>query len=141
MEITRMLKVFNDIKTEYEKTIIDKTKNVDIKVSESKILLFLYNNKEYNRAKDIVEMRGFAKSYVSSTLKTLEDKKYISVNTNINNRREQNISITDRGFEVLKCLKDAEAEAIIKIKENFGNNNFVQLIKIINSYQIKRGKE
>ena len=41
---------------------------------EYDILMFLYNNPEYNTAADIVRIRKSTKSHVSTSLKVLEDR-------------------------------------------------------------------
>ena len=47
---------------------------------EYDILMFLYNNPQYNTAADIVKIRKSTKSHVSTSLKFLEDRGLIEKN-------------------------------------------------------------
>lgn len=50
----------------------------NLKKMEYDILMFLYHNPEYNTAADIVRIRKSTKSHVSTALKVLEDRGYIT---------------------------------------------------------------
>ena len=56
---------------------------------EIDILLFLHNNPDCNTASDIVELRGLAKSNVSTAIERLRREGYLRVMPDRGNRRKR----------------------------------------------------
>ena len=69
---------------------------------EYDILMFLYHNPEYNTAADIVRIRKSTKSHVSTALKVLEDRGYITKKTNENNKKRVELFLEDSANEIVK---------------------------------------
>ena len=69
---------------------------------EFDILLFLNNNPMYDTAADIIKIRNFTKSHVSSTLTELEKKGYISRGYKEGNRRSVHIRLTPMAYPILE---------------------------------------
>ena len=65
--------------------------------NELDILLFLYNNPEYNRAADIVSHRGIAKSHVSLGVASLEEKGLLCRRFSEQDRRAAYLELRDQG--------------------------------------------
>ena len=65
--------------------------------NELDILLFLCNNPQYDRAADIVEHRGIAKSHVSLSVKDLEHRKLLERRFEPADRRTTHLEVTDEG--------------------------------------------
>ena len=64
--------------------------------NEMDILLFLYNNPEYDRAADIVTVRGIAKSHVSVSVSDLESRGFLLRENDPNDRRAVHLRMTDQ---------------------------------------------
>ena len=58
----------------YEMKMSGVCEKYNLRQMEYDILMFLYNNPEYNTAADIVRIRKSTKSHVSTSLKVLEDR-------------------------------------------------------------------
>lgn len=78
---------------------------------EYDILMFLYNNPQFNTAADIVKVRKSTKSHVSIALKDLEKKGMIERRKNPNNKKiieifllEKAKKISDEGMNLQKRL-------------------------------------
>ena len=65
--------------------------------SELDVLLFLYNNPEYDRATDIVSHRGIAKSHVSLGVANLEEKALLMRRFDESDRRTAHLTLTEQG--------------------------------------------
>ena len=67
---------------------------------ELDILLFLYNNPAYDRAVDIVNLRGITKSHVSISVRSLEEKAFLLCSVHPNDHRTVRLELTDSGRHV-----------------------------------------
>ena len=68
---------FSAQKELYQRIMIPICKAYDITFTELSILLFLANNPQYNTATQIVEIRHLAKSHVSTSLRSLEERGFL----------------------------------------------------------------
>ena len=68
--------------------------------NEVDILLFLYNNPQYDRAVDIVSIRGIAKSHVSLSVGTLEEKDLLCRKEHPSDRRTIRLELTRKGQQI-----------------------------------------
>lgn len=75
--------------------------------SEVDVLLFLYNHPHYNRAADIVTHRGMAKSHVSLSVSTLEQRSLLERRFSETDRRTAHLCLTEPG-----CTIAAEAKQL-----------------------------
>lgn len=69
---------------------------------EYDILMFLYNNPEYNTAADIVRIRKSTKSHVSTSLKVLEDRGFIERRIDKDNKKHVTIHLPQLANEVIE---------------------------------------
>ena len=76
--------------------------------NEMDILLFLYNNPEYDRAADIVTRRGIAKSHVSLSVSGLEEKGFVTRHMDPQDRRTVHLRLSDQAREIAKAGRDAQ---------------------------------
>ena len=67
---------------------------------ELDILLFLYNNPAYDRAVDIVNLRGITKSHVSMSVRSLEEKAFLLCAEHPTDRRTVRLELTETGRRV-----------------------------------------
>ena len=68
--------------------------------TEMTVLLFLYNNPTYDRAVDIVNLRGITKSHVSMSVRSLEEKAFLLCSVHPKDRRTVLLELTDAGRHV-----------------------------------------
>ncbi len=88
------------VKTTYQSmqsTVCDK---FEISVNELDVLMFLFNNPEYNTAKEIVDVRRFTKSTVSKTVEMLRQKNLIETVVDKVDRRIVRITLTDNSIPI-----------------------------------------
>lgn len=65
--------------------------------SEMDVLLFLFNNPEFDRAADIVARRGMAKSHVSMSVAALEARGLLERQYSATDRRTAHLRLTEQG--------------------------------------------
>lgn len=68
---------------------------------EYDILMFLYNNPQYNTAADIVKIRKSTKSHVSTSLKFLEEKGLIEKKQSEEIKKHIEIFLLDSAQEIV----------------------------------------
>lgn len=86
---------------------------------EIDILLFLYNNPAYNTARDIVAMRGVAKSNVSTAVDALKRKGCLLSETDPENRKVQRLSLPASMDEPLRALAAVQQQCFAFMLEGF----------------------
>ena len=67
------------------------------------ILLFLYNNPQYNTAADIVKVRKSTKSHVSASLKFLEEKGLVEKKPSKDNKKHIEIILSDSAQDIIQA--------------------------------------
>ena len=75
-------------------------KKWDLTRNELDVMLFLYNNPEFDRAVDIVNNRGLSKSHVSLSISGLESKHLLTREEDPSDRRTVHLHLTQRGKEI-----------------------------------------
>ena len=83
---------------------------------EYDILMFLYNNPQYNTAADIVKIRKSTKSHVSTSLKFLEDRGLIEKKQSEDNKKHIQIFLLDPAHEIVRTG--------LNVQKQFMNNMF-----------------
>ena len=81
----------------YSKILDPVCKKWDLTRSEMDVLLFLYNNPEYDRAADIVTRRGMTKSLVSMSVATLEARGLLQRQCSPTDRRAMHLRLPEAG--------------------------------------------
>ena len=76
--------------------------------SELDVLLYLANNPGFDRAADIVAGRGMAKSQVSSSLVTLEQRGMVCRSEDSADRRTVRIRLTEEAAEPVRMGREAQ---------------------------------
>lgn len=94
---------------------------------EIDILLFLVNNPEFNTARDIVNLRGFAKSNVSTAVEALQKKEYLSVLTDPDNRRIRRLVLCEEKQAVFDRLLVLQRESFARMMKGFTREEVDQL--------------
>lgn len=94
---------------------------------EIDILLFLINNPEFNTARDIVNLRGFAKSNVSTAVGALQKKEYLSVLTDPDNRRIRRLVLRGEKQMVFDRLILLQKDSFARMLKGFSREEVDQL--------------
>ena len=81
---------------------------------EIDVLLFLYNNPQYNTAKEIVEFRHIAKSYVSKAVDLLVKRGCLGIKEDASDRRVSRLIIQAEAEDIVRQAKK-EQEAVMKL--------------------------
>lgn len=79
---------------------------------EYDILMFLYNNPQYNTAADIVKVRKSTKSHVSTSLKLLEDRGLVEKKQSEDNKKHVEIFLLDSAQEIVQAGLDVQKEFV-----------------------------
>lgn len=95
------------------KSVCDKYQLIQM---EYNILMFLYNNPQYNTAADIVKVRKSTKSHVSTSLKCLEDRGFIEKKQSEENKKYVELFLLD---DARKIVEDD-----MSVQKQFINNIF-----------------
>jgi len=87
-------------KKNYGKALEPLCRKWELTRNELDILLFLYNNPEFDRAADIVSRRGIAKSHVSMSVASLEERGALTRRFDPEDRRQAHLELTEQGQEI-----------------------------------------
>ena len=69
-------------------------RNLGVTKPEMDVLLFLYNNPQYDKAADVSELRFLAKSYVSKAVDLLQKRGFLQVQNDEKDRRVMRLKLT-----------------------------------------------
>ena len=78
-------------------------KKWDLTRNELDVILFLANNPDYDRAVDIVNHRGLAKSHVSMSVTNLERLGLVEKVPDPTDRRTIHLKLTEKAKEITEC--------------------------------------
>lgn len=97
MEIVDYLDAMRKAEKEYTRYLEPVCKSRSLTQNELAILLFLYNNPGRDRAADIVNCRGIAKSHVSLAVGALGKRKLLVRSFDPEDRRTVHLTLTEQG--------------------------------------------
>jgi MarR family transcriptional regulator for hemolysin len=92
--------------------------------NELDIILFLYNNPEYDRAADIVSHRGIAKSHVSLSVTSLEEKGLLRRRFSEQDRRTAHLELQEPGRVIALQAKEKQMQYFSAIYEGISRDEF-----------------
>lgn len=102
----------------YSRKIGEAASPYGISKTEADILLFLCNNPGFDTARDIVNIRGIAKSYVSKSIEILVQKQYLATSPDVKDRRITHLRLTEESDAALVNLKKAQEEVFTLITKD-----------------------
>ena len=114
-------------------------KQWDLTRSEVDVLLFLYNNPEFDRAADIVARRGMAKSHVSLSVVTLEQRGLLERVFSTSDRRTAHLKLTHNGREIAAEGRSLQDRFFAQLYQGVSNEELLLWEKI--SEQIRSNVE
>lgn len=94
----------------YEMKVSGVCEKYQLRQLEYDILMFIYNNPEYNTAADIVRIRKSTKSHVSISLKVLENRGFIERRVDKDNKKHVTIHLLQLANKVIEDGKWAQKE-------------------------------
>lgn len=87
----------------------------DLTRNELDVILFLYNNPEFDRASDVAARRGMAKSHVSLSVATLEEKGLLRRRPDPDDRRTVHLELHGEARDIAEQGRKAQSEFFSKI--------------------------
>lgn len=88
--------------------------------NELDVMLFLYNNPEYDRAADIVSRRGIAKSHVSLGVGALEEKGLLIRRFDANDRRTAHLILLEPGQKIAAQARGGQTRFFAALFQGLG---------------------
>lgn len=116
----------------YNKFLSPICKEQNLTRNELDILLFLYNNPEYDRAADIVSHRGIAKSHVSLGVASLEEKGLLLRCFDENDRRAAHLELTEPGREIAARARERQQQFFSVLYQGISREEFEIWRNIVN---------
>lgn len=107
---------------------------------EIDVLMFLHNNPHFDRASDIVKMRGIAKSHVSKAIDLLYKKGLIDVIQDKKDKRINHLIVLNEAHPIIKDGTECQKEFYNVFFKNMSIKDIEQL-KIYFSQMNKNVKE
>lgn len=117
----------NHFKQSYQLQFKNLAKKYTLSMIEIHILLFLKNNPDKNSAKEIVKLRGLAKSNVSNALEKLRSRNLLAIEIDATNRRQQHIRLLPDSKPIVNALHKKQQEFIDSLKEGFNEEELDQM--------------
>ena len=87
----------------------------DLTRNELDVILFLYNNPEFDRASDVATRRGMAKSHVSLSVNTLEAKGLLRRRADQADRRAVHLELLGDAEDIARQGREAQQSFFGKI--------------------------
>lgn len=123
--------VYGYMQKEYVRIFDETMKVYHLTQTEIDVLAFLYNNPEYKRAKDIVDIRGITKAQASLSIDKLVKKGYLRREVDENNRRCYLLYVEDSAKEVLKQIVFQQMQFEKKIYKNMTDDEIEQFHQLL----------
>ena len=109
---TKILASGQQMKRLYEKQFEEICRRYQITQNEADIIAFLANNPDFDTARDIVEMRMIAKSYISKSVENLIKKGFIVRISDKEDRRIIHLQLTDRSIPIIDDARLKQKEFV-----------------------------
>lgn len=125
-QIIAYFEVFNQSKKIYSRQLEPVCRKWDLTRSEVDVLLFLYNNPQYDRAADIVAHRGMTKSHVSMSVTTLVERGMLERQYSQEDRRTAHLRLLEEGKTIAAEAKAAQQHFFSLIYEGITPEEMAQ---------------
>lgn len=134
LNITKMLYSFKHINELYYKLSCEAAKKCGITKPEADILAFLFNNPKCDTAKDIVQLKGFSKAYVSKAVEPLLKKGFISIEVDKSDRICQHLKLTSQSEEIVGELHKMQMEFLKKLTNNIPEEDILTFLEVTEKF-------
>lgn len=95
--------------------------------TEFDVLMFLYNNPEYDKACDIVNKRNISKSHVSTSVKSLTERGLLEGKYEKENRKNIHLVVCEKAYEIVEEGRKNQIKFYNRIHEGFSKTDFESL--------------
>ena len=112
------------------------TEKLSITHTEIEIIMFLFNNPDYDTAKDISKLRKFPKSCVSKAVDDLIKKDYLESFIDISDRRILHLKLKEPSKPVIKLSQKIRTHFLEIICQGIDDREKEELLKILNTISI-----
>ena len=109
---TKILASGQQMKRLYEKQFEEICGRYQITQNEADIIAFLANNPDFDTAKDIVELRMIAKSYISKSVENLIKKGFLVRISDKEDRRIIHLQLTDKSIPIIDDARLKQKEFV-----------------------------
>ena len=118
----------------YYKLSCEVAQKCGITKPEADILAFLFNNPECDTAKDIVQLKGLSKAYVSKAVEPLLKKGLISIEVDKLDRRCQHLKLTSQSKEIVSELHNMQLEFLKKLTNNIPEEDILTFLEVTEKF-------
>lgn len=109
-QISAYFDILSQSQKAYGRQLEPVCKKWDLTRSEVDVLLFLYNNPQYDRAADIVTRRGMTKSHVSMSVASLADRELLERRYSPEDRRTAHLRLLEAGEKIAVEARAAQRQ-------------------------------
>ncbi len=109
------------------------TEKLSITQTEIEIIMFLFNNPDYDTAKDISELRKFPKSCVSKAVDNLIKKDYLESLVDISDRRIIHLKLKEPSKQVIELSQKIRAHFLEILCQGISDKEKEELLKILST--------
>ena len=131
-ELSNFVLATNQFSKVYQSFISKVAEKHNLTNIEIDVLLFLANNPSFDTAKDIVNYRHIAKSYVSKAIDLLLKKHLLSSYVDENDRRITHLIINTSASEIINDGRTAQQDFINVLHRNISPEDLNILNSVIN---------
>ena len=116
--IVSFFDIFGKAQKAYSKQLEPVCRKWNLTRSEVDVLLFLYNNPQFDRAADVVTHRGMTKSHVSMSIANLADRKLLERSYSPEDRRTIHLRLLEEGVRIATEAREAQLEFFAMLYRN-----------------------
>lgn len=114
----------------YNRKIEEAAHRLGMTKPEADVLLFLANNPQHNTARDVVQYRGFSKTYVSRSVESLTHQGLLTAVQSATDRRVQYLHLTERASLPVQMLRQTQREFFHFLTEDLSDEEMAVLGRV-----------
>ncbi len=103
----------------------------DLTRSELDVLLFLYNNPQYDRATDIVALRGMTKSHVSLSVTSLADRGLLNRQFSATDRRTAHLTLSEQGQTIAREARTHQEQFFEQLYTDVDPEDYLRMQEVM----------
>jgi MarR family transcriptional regulator for hemolysin len=119
--------VTQQVKKKYALAVEPVCRKWNLTKNELDVLLFLYNNPEFDRAADIVAHRGMTKSHVSLSVSNLEGRGLLTRREDPEDRRAVHLILSGEGRTIAEAGREYQVSFFGAMFEGLSREELLQL--------------
>lgn len=125
----------------YEKAFYPTTKELQLTQGEIDVLLFLFNNKPLDTAKDIAKYRSISKSMVSKSLDSLISKGFLTGEADSSDKRSIHLTILQEAVPKVGRLAEVQKRILRSLFSDITEDEYAVMKKIFNKIDTNISKQ